>query len=263
MAKAKAKKQPKRLSRPATPKGIERSYSKSMRSIATACAAVLRRASARFVVELKRRDDSVVREDAAAAVNRALAGVKVQLDTIVKKAKPGLLAQGVGKKTKAFAVRAADNVIRGVVAIPKSEVVSNVDLRRFVKENVALIKSIPTYMHRAVEQEMIEAWSIGRDPSVMSARIEESFGVAGRRADLIAADQLGSLNGKVQASRCVDLGFKFFRWSTSRDERVRPEHEDREGVVYEYSDPPDGELPGTPIRCRCVAIPIPDEEPPE
>jgi hypothetical protein len=59
--------------------------------------------------------------------------------------------------------------------------------------------------------------------------------------------------------RQKQLGVTSFVWQTMGDERVRDEHAERDGQEYEYDDPPDGELPGEPIMCRCWAEPVLDD----
>lgn len=89
--------------------------------------------------------------------------------------------------------------------------------------------------------------------------LRERFGFESKHAKFVARDQVGKLVGQTNAYRQRQLGIKRFTWRTSRDERVREEHVLREGEVYDYDDPPDGELPGEPINCRCSAEPIFDE----
>lgn len=266
-----SKKNPKMGKAPAKPKAIEADYRKSLLRIVAGCRAPILRALKRFEIEQAKRTDSKRHDANVTAVRRSLAGVKAEFDTVVKKAKPGLLAQGVGRRTTAFAVDATDKSIRGVVKIPATETVEAVQLKGFIADNVALIKSIPAQLLDQVAEEMDEAWRIGRDTATTAKRIQERFGVSENRARLIARDQVASINGRVAAQRQKDLGITKFMWSTSLDERVRgdpagrypkamPSHYAREGVVYDYSDPPDGELPGQPINCRCTAIAIlPDE----
>jgi uncharacterized protein with gpF-like domain len=58
-------------------------------------------------------------------------------------------------------------------------------------------------------------------------------------------------------------------WRTVGDERVRPSTRIATAKRTRYDDPPDGELPGEPIQCRCSAEPVfddildPDPEIPE
>ena len=261
----------KRTTRPAQPTAIERAYTKSIVSIVRKMRRPVLRAVEKFIAEMMQRTDSVDVVDAAAPVTRSLAGLRVQIDSVVTGAKPGLLAQGVGKRTSAFAVAATDKVMRGVVEIPASTVVKGVDLGKFAKENVKLIKSIGSRLFSEVEAEVSEAWRIGRSTDVLARNISERFDVSENRGRLIARDQVQKLNSAVAAKRQKDLGVVEYEWSTSRDERVRgnpsglyPDakfsHWEREGQRFRYDEPPEDGHPGHAINCRCVAVPIiPDD----
>lgn len=126
----------------------------------------------------------------------------------------------------------------------------------FVKENVALIKDIPRKTAGEIERISVEAVAKGRRHESLAKELEERFGMGENRARLIARDQVGKLYGQVNAARQKEIGIERFVWRSSRDERVRAEHDDRDGETYHYDDPPDGELPGEPIQCRCHAEPV-------
>jgi SPP1 gp7 family putative phage head morphogenesis protein len=105
------------------------------------------------------------------------------------------------------------------------------------------------------------------DPAMLGARVEtirdallDRGNVSVSRAELIARDQTYKLNAAVTRAHHEDAGVSSYQWSTSLDERVRPEHDDLEGQVFQYISPPDEGNPGDPINCRCVAIPVLDEE---
>ncbi len=80
--------------------------------------------------------------------------------------------------------------------------------------------------------------------------------VSDSRAELIARDQVLSLNAQITAQRQQDAGITEYVWTTSQDERVRPEHEALEGQTFSWDDPPDEGHPGEAVMCRCVAFPI-------
>ncbi len=84
-------------------------------------------------------------------------------------------------------------------------------------------------------------------------------GVAESRAMLIARDQTTKLNGALNEIRQTEAGVTSYTWSTSLDERVRDEHSEREGEVFDWDSPPEDGHPGEPIQCRCVAIPVVEE----
>jgi SPP1 gp7 family putative phage head morphogenesis protein len=129
----------------------------------------------------------------------------------------------------------------------------------FVAENVTLIRSIPDEVAIGVGKLVTQAFSAGTSHPELARHIEERFQIGERRARLIARDQIGKLCGQVNASRQRELGVTSFTWRTVGDERVRPEHEDRDGETFRYDDPPDDGLPGEPVCCRCSAEPVFDD----
>jgi SPP1 gp7 family putative phage head morphogenesis protein len=96
--------------------------------------------------------------------------------------------------------------------------------------------------------------------------IEERAEVSSSKAMLLSVDQTMKLNSGVMRLRHEAAGIRSYTWSTSLDERVRPMHADLEGQVFSYDDPPetneDGDTnnPGSDYRCRCVAIPVLEDE---
>lgn len=81
--------------------------------------------------------------------------------------------------------------------------------------------------------------------------------VTSRHARLIARDQTTKAIGGLSQIRQQQAGVKRYRWSTSRDERVRPSHVAMEGQVVQWDSPPlDIGHPGWDIQCRCVAVPV-------
>jgi SPP1 gp7 family putative phage head morphogenesis protein len=129
----------------------------------------------------------------------------------------------------------------------------------FVDANVGLIRSIGDKLASDVEADALRAIQHGTRHEDLARTLEDRLGFAEDRAKLIARDQIGSLYGQVNATRQQQLGVERFAWRTVRDERVRSEHDDRDGQIYRYDDPPDGELPGEPVQCRCFAEPIFDD----
>jgi len=109
--------------------------------------------------------------------------------------------------------------------------------------------------------------SVLLDPANFGLRYEEirdklleRGNVSESRAELIARDQTTKTNAAVARAGHEDAGFTHYSWSTSMDERVRPEHEALEGMVFSYATgSPEGN-PGDPVQCRCVAIPVDSPE---
>ena len=74
----------------------------------------------------------------------------------------------------------------------------------------------------------------------------------------IARTQTAATHGFLVQHRQTSLGVDKFRWNSADDDRVRPEHQSFDGNIYEWSEPPGGEIPGQPVNCRCVAGPVID-----
>jgi SPP1 gp7 family putative phage head morphogenesis protein len=91
------------------------------------------------------------------------------------------------------------------------------------------------------------------------------------RANFIARDQIGKLNGQITQERMEAVGLSMYIWETSGDERVRPSHEMMDGGLCRWDDSavysddggktwinrPSGAVllhPGMDYQCRCTAI---------
>jgi SPP1 gp7 family putative phage head morphogenesis protein len=91
------------------------------------------------------------------------------------------------------------------------------------------------------------------------------------RANFIARDQVGKLNGQITQRRMEDVGLAMYIWETSGDERVRPSHEMMDGGLCRWDNStvysqdggktwvprPSGAVllhPGMDYLCRCTAI---------
>ena len=133
------------------------------------------------------------------------------------------------------------------------------DLQQTVDEaiaaNVGLIKSIPEQYFDRIEQAVMTGIQGGTLSATLADDLQKAFGVTKSRAKLIATDQLGKINSRLSQIRQQKLGITHYTWSTSHDERVRPEHKLRDGKLFAWDNPPSDGHPGQPIRCRCVAKP--------
>jgi SPP1 gp7 family putative phage head morphogenesis protein len=86
-------------------------------------------------------------------------------------------------------------------------------------------------------------------------------------AKMVARTQISTFNSLVSKTRARNLGIEKAVWVTSRDERVRPAHEARDGKEFNLADGSyssiDGKtlLPGTDYNCRCdYKMIIPDSD---
>ena len=73
-----------------------------------------------------------------------------------------------------------------------------------------------------------------------------------KRNENLARNETGNLYAQECKDLMIENGIEYFVWHTMKDDRVRPEHAEREGLVFSIND----ELPGEDFNCRCWAEPI-------
>lgn len=111
---------------------------------------------------------------------------------------------------------------------------------------------------------MNEAFT-GRRAESIAGVIREQFGVSRRKAHFLARQETSLLMSAFHRERFKDAGVTKFKWSTSQDERVRDSHEQLDGKIFSWGSAPMNARgvqiwPGTDFGCRCVAIPVLDDE---
>lgn len=137
-------------------------------------------------------------------------------------------------------------------------------LQRHISNNVSYIKNLEDETYGRIEKIVREHIEKGSPAKVIRDAIVEQTNISKNRAEFLAVDQAGSILGQMTAERHQRLGIEKFKWDTSGDERVRDSHRKLDGKVFSYDDPPEVNgrkvLPGEDYRCRCVAIPVFDDE---
>jgi len=136
---------------------------------------------------------------------------------------------------------------------------------KHITENVKLIQSIRDDYFKRVEsimqkslREGTSVGSIKRKLFTQGLDVDQTgaLGITKRRATLIARDQTGKLNGQINAHRQQHIGITEYIWRDRNDSRVRPSHVDLNNDKFSWQGtprPPNGEDPGQPIQCRCIA----------
>lgn len=134
-------------------------------------------------------------------------------------------------------------------------------------QNAQLITSIPQQYLNDVSNILIGNMRQGMRPSYIEEQLVKQFGITQRRAKLIARDQTSKITGDITRIRQTTAGIEYFRWQTANDQRVRDDHKHLQDQVtpygkgvYRWDDLPKEKgvpvYPGSPINCRCVAIPV-------
>lgn len=169
--------------------------------------------------------------------------------------------------------KSLNGIKRSIPTLRNTKVQS--EMRMWVSQNVRLIKTIPEQMFTKVEEIVYTAVRAGVSHTELSKRLVESFGVAKKRAVIIARDQINKLNGNLTRVRNLELGIVEYKWSTSKDERVRHSHEVLDNKICSWTDVniyknninDKKQLqrssikatltdPSVDVLCRCTSIPI-------
>jgi SPP1 gp7 family putative phage head morphogenesis protein len=135
-------------------------------------------------------------------------------------------------------------------------------LEQWVKDNVALIKTLPTEYLAKVETAVQKGVGAGLRVEELSDKIMAMGNVVKARANLIARDQTLKLYGRLNRERQKSVGIERYAWRGVLDEAERPMHRDLEGQVFRWGEPPvtnedgDENEPGEDYQCRCDAEPI-------
>ena len=133
----------------------------------------------------------------------------------------------------------------------------------WISENTSLIKSLPTRLHPELEGIVRRGVMNGASVKDLKEQIKARYGVTDYRAKLIAQDQTLKLNADLTRYRLQSVGVRRYTWRSVGDSRVRPEHAYLNGKEFSFDEPPAEGNPGTPVRCRCRAEAIWDEQPDE
>ena len=142
-----------------------------------------------------------------------------------------------------------------LTSLRKSEKGIDKKLDGWAAVNVDLIKTIPDVYFDDIRLQVTAALLNGVRAETLSKRLQDRIEIPKNRAVLIARDQIGKLNSDLVEQRNINLGIKRYIWRTVNDNRVRPDHSDREGQHFEWANPPSGGHPGEDIQCRCYAEP--------
>lgn len=134
-----------------------------------------------------------------------------------------------------------------------------------ILQNIALIKTIP--------RDVIEKYQTALynninsfDLQAIEKQIKTIYGVSNRRAKIIARDQVGKALENYSSARSQSLGFEYYVWNTSRDERVstgKGGHRQLDGRIYRYDTPTaiidsygNKGHTGERVSCRCINTPL-------
>lgn len=253
-----AKRPKKRLPGQRVPKMVEYEYARAINSIVDEIFEALRPLNERLsqLAESARaeRYDAGEADTVAALIEQA----RKELAGKITPERVESLARAFANRTatsNAFQLRRQIQAALGVnLYVPDTRIGALMD--GFIAENVTLIKGMPNKILDDIAVTIQRGLQRGFKAPELSKELTKRYQMSKKRAKLIARDQIGTFYGQVNANRQKDIGVTRFVWRTVGDDRVRDSHEARDGNIYSYDDPPDGELPSEPINCRCWAEPV-------
>lgn len=135
-------------------------------------------------------------------------------------------------------------------------------LQSMLLQNLSLIKSIPQEIIKKHEIVLYNAVN-NFDKQNLAKQLKNISSIENNRIKLIARDQIAKAIESYSSARAQDLGFDYYVWNTSKDERVSKGeggHNKLEGRIYAYNTPTaiiDSKgtkgHPAQRVNCRCVA----------
>jgi SPP1 gp7 family putative phage head morphogenesis protein len=248
-----------RLPRAAYPHGQERQYAARLAALVDrAWGGGTERIVKAYGRELARRSDELRTDERTipGPLSIAIEGVSIVFGRLLDK-EGELVPIAAGAATAEANAAAVVGQLGAVIAVDPiaAEPWLAPVLEAWRASNTALIRGLGSENSAAVEELVRRAWEEGQTTEWLQRQLQRRLGITGRRAELIARDQIGKLNGQLTMVRQSTYGITHYRWMTSMDERVRQQHADRHGERFAWASPPDDGHPGMPIQCRCVAEP--------
>ena len=120
--------------------------------------------------------------------------------------------------------------------------------------NVSLIKTIPQRAHERLYARMTDQFAKAPfDRYSLKRLLSSEFRSSGYNLRRLTRDQTNKAIGNLTHIRQVQLGVSWYRWRTSKDERVRRTHRVLEGSLQRWDHEPSEGHPGYAVQCRCTA----------
>jgi len=105
--------------------------------------------------------------------------------------------------------------------------------------------------------------ALGYRSDRLATIVKTEFGVSKSKAKMIARQETSLFVSKYREERYTGAGISEYVWSTSKDQRVRPDHAALDHQVFSWDSPPVVDRstgrrgnPGEDFGCRCLALPV-------
>jgi SPP1 gp7 family putative phage head morphogenesis protein len=118
----------------------------------------------------------------------------------------------------------------------------------------------------ALREKVEKSFIAGQRAESLEDFIKDRFSVSENKSRFLARQEMSLASSKFRENRYKQAGVQYYKWSTSKDERVRDSHAELDGRIFNFDDPPIVDKatgsranPGEWFNCRCVAIPVINE----
>lgn len=246
-------KKPRKARRWLYPAGVERDYTGRLVGIAAAVVQAVEPAVIRalgFRADIADPSVDTGWYDGLVQALQSATGLSPVQDQVLRP-----LISEFARRTTAFNKQQFHAVLRSAYGV--NVLTADPELRSMLSvweaENLELIKSIPTRYVDQLRGQVTAAVQSGKSLREVVKLVKKAGDLPKGRAELIARDQIGKLNGDITQARQQGIGVEEYRWRGTLDGRERAEHVAREGKTYRWDKPPEDGHPGQPIRCRCSA----------
>jgi SPP1 gp7 family putative phage head morphogenesis protein len=249
-----------KLPRQLPPTRIANSYTKAIQSLMVSVYREVQKRLIPLLPGLTAQASRVATTDAAGSdvVGVTIDELRQESERLFSRARLARLAEPTAQDTQRFQAAQLNRQLAEVVTV---DVVGTAapwldeTIDEFTRENVALIKTIPSRFFDEIETTIRRESADGARWEDIAESIAERYDVSRSRSRLIARDQVGKFYGDLNRVRQGDLGITRFVWRTVRDNRVREEHQELDGEVFTWGEAPEGG-PGEAVLCRCYADPV-------
>lgn len=151
----------------------------------------------------------------------------------------------------------------------ESDIIQNYAVN-FAERNLELVRIAGNEYIEGIYKIAEQGYRNGESLKQVTAQMRELTEGDISKAEFWARDQLGDAASEYNRTAQESVGIEKYRWRTMGDNRVRDEHAELEGQIFDWEtgaaktgllSKPGAKHPGEDYRCRCWAEPIfPGEE---
>lgn len=146
----------------------------------------------------------------------------------------------------------------GVDLYPPGDPLVKQTVESWSNENLSRIKSLGSQQIEALNETMMAATRAGTNMRDIRKELQRTNATFTKwRAELLARDQMGKLNGSLTRTRSTAAGISKYIWRGILDQRERASHAALEGKSRSWNE--GGITPGEEILCRCTSEPELDD----